>query len=61
MDAIGWKLLGYRIKNGLTREETADEIGIDIKTLSALEKGTKKPNINTCYKVEEYLKKKGIM
>lgn len=59
-ETLGWKLLGYRIKNNLTRVAVADEIGIDIKTLDKLEKGKVKPNINTRYKVEEYLKSKGV-
>lgn len=59
-ETLGWKLLGYRIKNNLTRVAVADEIGIDIKTLDKLEKGKVKPNINTKYKVEEYLKSKGV-
>lgn len=59
-ETLGWKLLGYRIKNNLTRVAVADEIGIDIKTLDKLEKGKVKPNINTRYKVEEYLREKGI-
>ena len=59
-ETLGWKLLGYRIKNNLTRIAVADEIGIDIKTLDKLEKGKVKPNINTRYKVEEYLKSKGV-
>lgn len=59
-ETLGWKLLGYRIKNNLTRVAVADEIGIDIKTLDKLEKGKVKPNINTRYKVEEYLKEKGV-
>lgn len=59
-ETLGWKLLGYRIKNNLTRVAVADEVGIDIKTLDKLEKGKVKPNINTRYKVEEYLKSKGV-
>lgn len=59
-ETLGRKLLGYRIKNNLTRVAVADEIGIDIKTLDKLEKGKVKPNINTRYKVEEYLKSKGV-
>lgn len=59
-ETLGWKLLGYRIKNNLTRVAVADEIGIDIKTLEKLEKDKVKPNINTRYKVEEYLKEKGV-
>lgn len=59
-ETLGWKLLGYRIKNNLTRVAVADEIGIDIKTLEKLEKDKVKPNINTRYKVEEYLKSKGV-
>ena len=59
-ETLGWKLLGYRIKNNLTKVAVADEIGIDIKTLDKLEKGKVKPNINTRYKVEEYLKSKGV-
>lgn len=59
-ETLGRKLLGYRIKNNLTRVAVADEIGIDIKTLDKLEKGKVKPNINTRYKVEEYLKEKGV-
>lgn len=59
-ETLGYKLLGYRIKNNLTRVAVADEIGIDIKTLDKLEKGKVKPNINTRYKVEEYLKSKGV-
>lgn len=59
-ETLGWKLLGYRIKNNLTRVAVADEIGIDIKTLDKLEKGKVKPNINTRYKVEEYLREKGV-
>lgn len=59
-ETLGWKLLGYRIKNNLTRVAVADEIGIDIKTLEKLEKDKVKPNINTRYKVEEYLREKGV-
>lgn len=59
-ETLGRKLLGYRIKNNLTRVAVADEIGIDIKTLDKLEKGKVKPNINTRYKVEEYLREKGV-
>lgn len=59
-ETLGYKLLGYRINNNLTRVAVADEIGIDIKTLDKLEKGKVKPNINTRYKVEEYLKSKGV-
>lgn len=59
-ETLGRKLLGYRIKNDLTRVAVADEIGIDIKTLDKLEKGKVKPNINTRYKVEEYLREKGV-
>jgi DNA-binding XRE family transcriptional regulator len=60
MDTLGYKLLSYRVKNNLTREVVADEIGIDIKTLDNLEKCRKKPNINTRYKVGEYLRTKGV-
>lgn len=59
-ETLGRKLLGYRIKNNLTRVAVADEIGIDIKTLDKLEKDKVKSNINTRYKVEEYLREKGV-
>lgn len=60
VDSLGDKLLSYRVRNNLTRIGVSEEIGIDVKTLDALEKHRKKPNINTRYKVQEYLRQKGV-
>ena len=49
------RLMKYRIKNGLSQKAMADEIGINIKTLAAIERRQKKPNEVTQFKIETFL------
>jgi DNA-binding XRE family transcriptional regulator len=45
----------YRIKNGLSQKAMADAVGINIKTLAAIERRQKKPNEVTQFKIETFL------
>lgn len=49
------RLMKYRIKNGLTQKAMADAVGINIKTLAAIERKQKKPNEVTQFKIETFL------
>jgi DNA-binding XRE family transcriptional regulator len=49
------RLMKYRIKNGLSQKSMADAVGINIKTLAAIERRQKKPNEVTQFKIETFL------
>lgn len=49
------RLMKYRIKNGLSQKAMADAVGINIKTLAAIERKQKKPNVMSQFKIETFL------
>ena len=50
-DRLGEKLEELRKKSGMTREALAEHIGVTPRHISALERGERKPKLNTLERI----------
>lgn len=51
------KLLWLREKNNLTQKDVAEQIGITTSAYGMIELGSRKPSLNTAYKIAKFFKK----
>lgn len=50
------KLLSFREKGNLTQKEVAKNIGITTSAYGMIELGSRKPSLNTAYKIAKFFK-----
>lgn len=52
---IGERILFYRKLKGLTQDQLGEQIGIDSKSISRIERGSISPSLDTLYKAASVL------
>lgn len=49
------ELYDFRVRFGITQDKLSEKTGITRQTISAIEKGKKKPQAVTIFKINEYI------